>query len=478
MKNRLCIIFLTFCFIACSPRALHEAEDVVRTADSLCAAGQMYGIDTGDSATLAQAYETFGTIPLPFRKGLGLGSLYAHACYHYGRLLREKDNPVAAMECFINASHTRTRDYHILGRVYSNMGDLCHLAGEYQLAYDMYQRSADMFLQDGDTIAFYYGLYNMAFEKAELADSCVCSSLLSKIVQSRLPLEGRALIPMTLAELQIHCHNFDDAIYWAREALSYDEKNATSLVLLAQAYSYKDIQDSAVYYANLTIEHSHELWDKNNVMYILANEDSTKDIEEVRRVASDRSDIQKIIEIQQSKFAQAVQLLELDMARKPNFAWLYAIIATLLVVGCSAGVYIYRKHQKHQTLSQYISDLEYQNKKTIAQMRAKVEERCALYRISQHITKDLCWNDFDRMCQIVDQQFFMIASKLRHKQILNETEVRLCILVLINLDRTGISATLPYSLSGVGKLKDQTSKKIGTTGKKLHDFLLKLAVEG
>ena len=461
-------VLLSVGLSACSPRAVREAVDVVRVADSLRAEGQMYD----DSAQLAQAYRTMD------KWQFFCPAEYVHACYHYGRLLREKDNPVAAMECFINASHARTRDYHILGRVYSNMGSMCHLAGEYQFSYDMYERSADMFLQDGDTIAFYYGLYRMAFETAELADSCACLSLLSQILPSQLPIEGAALIPMTKAELLLQCNNYDSAIYWAREALSYDENNATSLVVLAQAYSYKSIQDSAVYYANLTMEHSHELWDKNNVMYILANEDSTKGIEEVRRVASDRSDIQKIIEIQQSKYAQAFQLLELDIARKPNFAWLYAIIATLLVVGCSAGVYIYRKRQKHQALTQYISDLENQNKEAIAQMCDKVEERCALYRTSQHITKDLSWNDFDRMCQIVDQQFFMIASKLRRKQILNETEVRLCILVLINLNRTGISATLPYSISGVGKLKDQTSKKMGTTGKNLRSFLLKLAVEG
>ena len=44
----------------CSSRALHEAEAVVSQADSLWQAGLMYGIDAGDSTTLAQAYETLG----------------------------------------------------------------------------------------------------------------------------------------------------------------------------------------------------------------------------------------------------------------------------------------------------------------------------------------------------------------------------------------------------------------------------------
>ena len=125
-------------FLACTPRAVQDAQRVVAQADSLRAEGRMYGIDEGDSLTLAQAYETLGAIPLPFREGMGLGSSYAHACFHYGRLLRQKDNPVEAMQVFIEATHSHTRDDHILGRIYSNMGSICHLAGDFPLSYDMY----------------------------------------------------------------------------------------------------------------------------------------------------------------------------------------------------------------------------------------------------------------------------------------------------------------------------------------------------
>ncbi|MBQ7632363.1 MAG: hypothetical protein IJS82_06385, partial [Paludibacteraceae bacterium] len=81
---------------SCSPRKIREAQSIVAQADSLREEGKMYGIDDGDSATLAQTYEIVDAIPLPFRKGMGLSRTYSHACYHYGRLLREKDNPVAA----------------------------------------------------------------------------------------------------------------------------------------------------------------------------------------------------------------------------------------------------------------------------------------------------------------------------------------------------------------------------------------------
>ena len=151
--------------MACSPREVRTAQAVVRTAASLWQEGKMYD----DSLSLAQAYETLSSFNNPLFSTLNahFSTDYAHACYHYGRLLRQKDDPVTAMQVFINATHSRTRDYHILGRIYSNMGDLCHLANEFQLAYDMYERSADSYLHNGDTLLYYFDLNNMAFELAE-----------------------------------------------------------------------------------------------------------------------------------------------------------------------------------------------------------------------------------------------------------------------------------------------------------------------
>jgi hypothetical protein len=87
----------------------------------------MYGIDEGDSATLAQAYETLEKQSAVSRQlsevfpfvhcTSSLCTSYVHACYHYGRLLREKDDPVAAMQVFIDATHSRTRDSYPRARV-------------------------------------------------------------------------------------------------------------------------------------------------------------------------------------------------------------------------------------------------------------------------------------------------------------------------------------------------------------------------
>ena len=476
---------------SCSSRAIHEAEAVVAQADSLWQAGLMYGIDAGDSLTLAQAYKTLGDIPLPFGEGLGLGSPYAHSCYHYGKLLRAKDHPAEAMQAFINATHSRTRDYHILGRVYSNMGSICHLAGDFPLSYDMYEKSADMFLQNGDTLSYYYGLNDMAFEKAMLADKEDCIGCLHTIEKNYSNRDVLLKTMETKAELYLKCKQYDSVLYYASILCKELPSYSAGFLLQAQAYSYLAIQDSAVYYAERVLDNSPTLEEMNNALYILTNDDESKDKAAIRQTAADRSDTQKLIELRQMKISQAAQLLEQDINRKPDWRWLYAVMATVLIIGAAIVVYVYRKHKKHDLLAQKISDLTLKSNAVQAnheklvnryesQHQRREEEtlhRCALLRECPQIAVELKWSDFDAACSIIDSHFYLLATKLRQKAVLNETETRLCILVLIGLNRIQIANTMPYALNSIGKLKDQTAKKLGTSGKNLRDFLIKMVVD-
>ena len=478
--------------MACAPQAVREAQSVVAQADSLWHAGKQYGIDEGDSATLAQAYKTLEAIPLPFREGLGLGSPYAHACYHYGKLLRAKENPVEAMQAFIAATHSGTKDYHILGRIYSNMGSICHLAGEFQLSYDMYEKSADMFIRNGDTLAFYYAYNDMAFELASAGIKDSCLSLIYTIEKGNMNDSYlKTYCSLSRAEVYLRNSQYDSTIYYARESQKYQPNLPASILQLAQAYSFLGLKDSAVYYAQHVLSLSNELFDKNNAMYILTHNDDSKDREDVRKISADRSDVQKLIEIQQGKLSQAVQLLEQDLHRKPDYRWLYAILATLVVGGACIYAYIHRKRRQHALLSQQVNDLDIQNKKAETQhekiigdiekhkrtITDEIEKNCQLIIKAESFPQNIYWKEYDKMRASIDCQFYMIATKLSKKNVLNETEIRLCILVLLNLSRVDISKTLPYASSSVGKLKDQTAKKLNTTGKNLRDYLIKMAVD-
>ncbi|MBQ3997947.1 MAG: hypothetical protein II644_01270 [Paludibacteraceae bacterium] len=480
-RHHIFLVGVVCCLCACTPHSVREAQSVVEQADSLWLAGQSYA----DSAQLAQAYSTLHSWRSVYPDE------YAHACYHYGRLLRAQDDPVAAMECFINATHTQTDDYHILGRAYSNMGDLCHMASEFSLAYDMYEHCADMYLRNGDTLLYYYGLYHMAFEKATVKDSMATISLLEiidTISMGELPL----YTALTYAELYVKCKQYPTAIQYAQKVFSAKNCNNTlSALIIAKCYSYMGEKDSATWYANMVMSQTCELYEANNALYILTNDDEKRDKDGIREAAADRSDTQKLIEIQQSRLSQAVLILEQDFNRKKDWRWLYAILATLMIVAICLFCYIFRKRKHHLLLSQQLehltsaaSNIQEKHKKLTARyqtnherMEEDIKRKCAVMRRNPHLTAEMEWTHYDSLCNNIDQQFYGLASDLRKKQ-LNETEVRLCVLVLLDMSRAEIANMLPYALNSVGKLKDHTAKKLGTTGKNLRNYLLLAVIEG
>ena len=153
------------------------------------------------------------------------------------------------------------------------------------------------------------------------------------------------------------------------------------------------------------------------------------------------------------------------------------IIVTLLLVGSVIGLYIYKKRQKHQLLSQHISVLENKTETTIVQMRQQVEERCLVLMRSSSLKKDLQWNDYEALCHFTNQQFYFLADKLQQKG-LSEKEIRLCILSLINCSYDTMAEMLFYAPNGVGKFKLRVAKKLGTTAKKMREFLIDMAILG
>ena len=126
----------------------------------------------------------------------------AMTCYQNGKALREEGKQVEAMQAFIEAAHSGTDDEALLGRVYSNMANMCRQANDHETAYEVYEMSAEHFGRTDDTLAYAYALNNMAWELAaagkkeealRLVDSALSlqmsavrlQTLQAKVVESR-----------------------------------------------------------------------------------------------------------------------------------------------------------------------------------------------------------------------------------------------------------------------------------------------------
>ena len=440
MKRCRYIVFLLLAGMVgqgCSSRAIHEAEAVVAQADSLWQEGKMYGIDEGDSLSLAQAYETlkehsvfssqFSEV-FPFVQRTSFLRTYARSCYHYGRLLRAKDDPENAMRCFINATHSRTHDYHILGRVYSNMGSICHLAGDFPLSYDMYEKSAEMNLRNGDSLLYFYNLNNMAYELAEQGKKEETLRLLNNISANITDADIDVKIWETRAILYREVCQYDSTIYYARKVLDRYYSDAPMLLATAQAYYFLAQYDSALVYANKVLATSNFYGDLYNALYIISHEDSTLTKAEILQLTSQREDIRfEEYEPVKEQLSRAVRLLEADINRKPDWTWLYAVIATVLIIGSCILLYVHKRRSQHKLLSQQVDDLSKINdsvkelhehiKKEYTEYKdnllTQMEQNYAVLTQSPNLFQDIHWKEFNALCQIINDNFGMLAAKLQ-----------------------------------------------------------------
>ena len=465
----------------CKSRAVEEAREVIAVADSLRAEGQGYT----DSVAIAEAYNTLEKWQYIYPTD------YVHACYHYGRLLRNNDDPVAAMQVFINGTHSRSKDYHILGRIYSNMGSISHLAGEYQLADDMYSRSADMFLKNADTLLYYYGLNNLAVECAVQGKKEETLTILNQIESNSATPSVLLNVLETKAELYLQVQQYDSAIYYSKKLSQYQKDRSTNHLICAQAYSYIGQKDSAIFYAKKVVSQSNSIYTLGNAYYMLTNDNTISSIEEIKEVAADRADILLEVSHQRSKLSQATQLLEQDLNKKPDYRWLYAILITLIIMGVGIYAYTSRKRRQHKLLSQEVDDIR-QEKESLQEIHnlivqehndytgtliTQIQQNCIILRQSEDFPNNIYWKEFNTMSKIINDNFGLLVQKLHKIYHLQEKEIRLCILVLFDTFNSKQQAKLLfYSESGIRNFKNRVAKKLGTNSTELRDFLINLAI--
>ena len=385
--------------------------------------------------------------------------------YQNGKALREEGKQVEAMQAFIEAAHSETEDEALLGRVYSNMANMCRQANDHETAYEVYEMSAVHFRKADDSLAYAYALNNMAWEQAVMGEKEKALRLVDSALSLQLSAISRqtlqAKVMETKAAASLFREEYDSVLYYTKDA-----ENDYLLMLRAQAYSYLQIDDSAMIYAQQLLPRMTNLFYLDDLYYILTHNDTSADAEAIRQWSSERADVQNAIKERHGELTKAVQLLKQDLAKKEQansrkVLLLWAIGIGLLVWG---AVVIY----KQRKLRREKSDFEEVRRKELAQNIRQLQE-------AKDIRQELAWDNFAALCLQIDKRFHGLASTLQAQE-LNEQDVRICVLVLIGLSHKEIAEMLNCSPKSIGKLKDLTAKKLGVSGGQLQEKLQKIAI--
>ena len=504
MTHRTYIVLLLLCLLSgmqgtvcatsqSSPFTFHVARQTLAAADSMRVnEGRLYD----DSLALVEAYATTGKWRYIYPND------YARACYYYGYMLRQHGDQVAAMQAFIAGTHAPYiqrvvplpwfSNYHILGRIYTNMGTMCHLVDEFQLGYDMYEQSAKSFYRAGDTTLYYYGLNAMALELAEQGMHNETLALLDSIEQECTDSGVLTKLWETKAILYLNLEKYDSTIYAVGQLQSRGNYEPTGYVKKAQAYWALQQYDSALYYAKFIKSSPYaSKQDKYHMLYILISHDSINTTQEVQALSAERADLNsEHIEPLLQRLSAAVELLKQHLENRPSPQKNILAIIMLSFVATAVGIIMakFKKEivrlfnrnrqlkKENDAIRQSNENIKQQHAAREQQIVQDIENTCVIIRRYTNWNKKIHWKDYSALCEFINQHFYLLADKLKLIYHLDEKEIRLCILVLLEMDNKSIAQVIHYAPNGIGKYKYRIAQKLSTNIKNLRDCLIEIVV--
>lgn len=377
----------------------------------------------------------------------------AESYYRQGRELREADEPVAAMNAFIAATRVQSREYNFKARSWSNMATMCRIGERHDLAYALYEKSLEQFALAKDTVAQAYALNNMAWEQAVQGNKDAATSLMDAALRLCADTAVQHKVLESRAASCLYAAEYDSVLFYTRQtapSVYFD-------MLQAQAYTFLDNNDSALFYAKRVVTQTNNPRYLDDVYYILTYCDSTALADEVRALAATRADIQLDLERNRGAWIEAMLLAEgaltpQELPLKPEILVILLCVVLPLIVLLVVFLILRRRH----------SD--------------SLEQQCRTLRRSKNLREELQWNNYPQFCDVCNERLSHIVTKLEQRG-LSEREIRICVLVLIGLSYAQMAEVLIRAESGIGKDKYLVAKRLGVSIKDLQATLIQIANE-
>lgn len=373
----------------------------------------------------------------------------AETYYRQGKELREANEPVAAMEAFIAATRVNSTEYIYKGRSYSNMATMCRIGERHELAYALYEQSAEQFLLSQDTLAYAFALNNIAWEQAVIGQKAQALALMDSAIFICPDELLQNKVVETKAAAYLYAEQYDSLLLYTQHV---PVKSVYFDILRSQAYTFIAKYDSALYYARLVVEQTDNPRYLDDAYYILTQYDSTAQADDIRALAATRADIQRSLERNDATWMEAMLLAE--EALKPSGSLIKGEVWILLVffgIAFIGGVTILVVRIRRRRI-------------------CTMEQQYRTLRQSKKLRDELQLDDYGLFCAVCNERLGGIADKLEQRG-LSEREIRICVLVLIGLSYAEIAEVLYRAESGIGKDKYVIAKRLGVSVKDLQDTL-------
>lgn len=392
-------------------------------------------------------------------------------------------------------------NYRLLGKIYSDMGDMCTSQKDFNASLEKYNKSIDYLKKAGDTLEALYKVIDIAriyrFKHENNKAKMYYKQSLSQSTDSFL--HGLAF-----QEIGINYYfskQYDSAKYYLRKSLLYPYKgNNYALRCYNLADLYFDINqfDSAFLYANKALKYPGTFFTQRECYRILTNtEFNLGDLKQMAVYMSkyqDTSDSVRKIE-NQTKTSVLENLHETTgtVSKSKQFIEILGIIVVLILITGFIIVIGLQKRRKREELELGMA------KETIAQNQSvlkqnlirKIEENklekitgqkklsakekeAALLEIYNRCLNLENWNQFSKM---MNQTFNNLIQHLETTlPEINQKELIWICLFLLDFTLPDMALVLNFQMSSLYKLKQRVAQKMNLNStKELEKLLLHLS---
>ena len=425
-------------------------------------------------------------------------------CYFYtGRMFKYRLQYDKAMTFYLKALDCcSSKDYFILGRINSDIGDVFTFQGNNKEAISKYQLSHDYFAKARNNIFAHYALiyigksftYLKMYNNAQTKFNEVISSSKDSIVLGFAYLNA-GINQYQAGKYRIACNFIKNSFNYPQIAARRPFQN----LYLAESYFELGSNDSAKIFATSTLKLNPDIVVKRDCYRILANvaynENNTLEFKKCLSLYQDYSDsIRNIYNQPKGKELEQIFLSEKKASSSQARIW-FLVISIVLI--CITSIWLYHKIAKVN--NKKIKDIEFKSiqekKETIQDIinRKKetlhnlIKEKKETINLKGKLKSGMSMNEllmlyYDEYIHLSNPAYFKkemnatlngLYSKLENTYPdLREIEIQWACLSLLRFPNDEIMILLDYNSEAFKKMKQRFARKINASSVANIDLIL------
>jgi tetratricopeptide (TPR) repeat protein len=412
----------------------------------------------------------------------------ATACFYKARMCKYATRHEEATLLYLRAleNFKRLTNYLLLGKIYSDMGEICSLQHQYHNARLKYQLSVDCFTKANQKKYTLYALLDVGrmyqyVHKHDSAHSCY---------RKALSLTGDSLDKgACLQEMALNYYSseqYDSALHYLRATISYPYLGNNRAIryyklgaLLLDLKQY----DSAYYYTSRALKYYSDIYTRRECYRILADVESLKGHKQqtniyIRNYVACMDSIQKIESQTKAPVLESFQEVKKQVTKTNRYLFTLLLIIPLFAVLVFISIIRLRKshiRERDILIEKHLLTQSEINKKHIDILHRKIDEKKAHLAENRRVilsserelmTRQLYdellhLDDWDTFSHDMNSFFYNLIIRLEEEYPdITRKEITWCCLSLLQITHADILTLIEYKQTSYSKFKQRLAKKM------------------